>query len=127
MGESIDMLAEAVYDIWSSLTQKLGRSPQLMTEHENAIMIRCRYILEKLNVIGGNKKEKRDVGVWNFIGFDVAACSNCGGLISTHYENTNEAVEKWKELYPYCPFCGTKKEYAKPRLNSDEKKGSEDV
>lgn len=54
-------------------------------------------------------------GHWGFVKYDCACCSACGENITTPFDTTAEAEEKWSELYPYCPYCGAKMEYVEPK------------
>lgn len=61
-----------------------------------------------------NKAKK--TGYWAYLYCYSALCSACGGEIYTHFELTNEAIDKWDTLYPYCPHCGAKMKYKKPNV-----------
>ena len=50
----------------------------------------------------------RDAGEWEFLSYDEAVCSACGGVINTHFETTKEACLNWDVLHAFCPHCGAK-------------------
>jgi len=73
----------------------------------------CDYLR---NIAESILKFAKKTGYWQFIKYDCACCSVCGKLEWAPFDTTAQAVEEWKELDTYCPHCGAKMEYKKPRV-----------
>lgn len=68
---------------------------------------------EKAVAVWNRRFPERETGEWEFVHYDHAVCTNCGGEFPAPFDTTEEACHGWDELPPFCPHCGAEMERKK--------------